>query len=96
MAPLAAGLVAVFIVVPAPASAQRITVTDEAGDTLDPGLDITSVVFKNRDRGVVATFEVVRDRRARSSWRFVLAVAPLSESSASIRYGDPTRPSWSD
>lgn len=37
-----------------PASAQRVTVADPAGDATEPGLDIVSATFRNRDRAVVA------------------------------------------
>ncbi len=46
-----------------PAHAQQLAVDDAAGDTLDPGLDITKVTFHNRDRAVVANFEFASDRR---------------------------------
>ena len=52
-----------LVVVPAPAQARSITVTDEARDTIDPGLDITSVQFRNRDRVIQAAFTFRRDRR---------------------------------
>jgi hypothetical protein len=45
------------------AQAQHITVDDAAGDTIDPGLDFTSVHFSNRDRAVVVAFTFARDRR---------------------------------
>ena len=45
------------------AQARGVTIDDAAGDTIDPGLDFTSVHFSNRDRAVVVHFRFVRDRR---------------------------------
>jgi hypothetical protein len=48
----------------APAAvAQHVVVEDAAHDTIDPGLDFTSVNFRNRDRAIVVDFSFVRDRR---------------------------------
>jgi hypothetical protein len=59
----AAGLTVASLAVAVPAQAQRITVRDDAGDTIDPGPDITSVSFRNRDHAVVVVFRFVNDRR---------------------------------
>ena len=58
-----AALTAALLIVPSPAQARQVTVVDEPGDTIDPGLDITSVSFKNRDSAVVVDFTFTRDRR---------------------------------
>lgn len=52
-----------LVITAAPAQAQRIVVTDPAGDTQVRGLDIIEVVFANRDRAVVVTLTFTRDRR---------------------------------
>jgi hypothetical protein len=52
-----------LLVVSAPAEARQLTVVDEPGDTIEPGLDITSVSFKNRDSAVVVDLTFTRDRR---------------------------------
>ena len=58
-----AALTTALLVVPGPADARHATVVDEPGDTLDPGLDITRVSFRNRDHAVVVDFAFRRDRR---------------------------------
>jgi len=60
---VATSLAATLLAFPAPAHARSLSVPDEAGDTIDRGLDITSVTFKNRDKAVVVGFEFTRDRR---------------------------------
>lgn len=60
----AAAAVLVAASVPsAPVYAQSLTYDDAIGDTLGPGLDITAVVVRNRDRSVLATVSFRRDRR---------------------------------
>lgn len=49
-------------VVPGTAQAQQITLADPPGDRMQPGLDITTATFANRDRAVVAAVTFVRDR----------------------------------
>lgn len=58
-----AALASALLVVPAPAHAEQVTVDDGPGDTIDPGLDITTVSFKNRDQAVVVDLSFTRDRR---------------------------------
>ena len=60
---LIASVTAMLLAVPVPAQARAILVEDEAGDTIDPGLDMTRVNFKNGERAVVITVEFTRDRR---------------------------------
>jgi len=61
---LAAVSVAVApLAVASPATARSIGVADETGDTLDAGLDITYVSFRNRDRVIQASLNFHRDRR---------------------------------
>ncbi|MGI8887372.1 MAG: hypothetical protein ACR2GB_00125 [Nocardioidaceae bacterium] len=45
-----------------PAHAQRLAVTDDAGDTFDRGLDMTRVTFSNRDRAVASKLRFARER----------------------------------
>jgi hypothetical protein len=60
---IAVVLAATLLGVPASAHARSVVVEDGAGDTIDPGLDITSAAFKNRERAVVVTVTFTRDRR---------------------------------
>jgi hypothetical protein len=61
---IAAGLAGTLLLaVPSSAQARQILVEDPAGDTIDPGLDMTSATFRNRDRAVVVTIAFTRDRR---------------------------------
>jgi hypothetical protein len=55
-------LAAALLTAPAPAHADRTTVTDEAGDARGRGLDITSVSMRNLDRAVVVTLTFTQDR----------------------------------
>ena len=59
---LALAVVAGVLGVAGPAQARQVVVSDQAGDTTEPGLDITSATFRNRDRAIVATLTFVRDR----------------------------------
>ena len=58
-----AALTTAMLVVPAPAEARQVMVVDGPGDTIDPGLDITTVSFRNRDQAVVVDLAFTRDRR---------------------------------
>jgi hypothetical protein len=62
---LAAGIATIGAVVfaAAPAHAAELTVTDDTGDAVGRGLDITSAQVRNRDSAVVAT--VTFDRNVR-------------------------------
>src|SRR4028119_2208652 len=61
---IAAGLTGTLLLaVPGSAQARSILVEDPAGDTIDPGLDMTRATFKNRDLAVVVTIAFTRDRR---------------------------------
>ena len=46
----------------APATAERLRLNDEAGDTMANGLDITRAAFANRDRAVVVDLKFVSDK----------------------------------
>ena len=60
----AAAAVLVAALIPlAPAHAQSLRYNDPVGDTLGPGLDITAVTVRNRDRSVLAAVSFRRDRR---------------------------------
>jgi len=52
-----------LVAVATPASAQQVTVVDEARDASAPGLDITSGTFRNNDHAVVTSATFTRDRR---------------------------------
>ena len=57
-----AALSATLLVIPTAAVAQRVMVVDGAGDTGQPGLDVTSARFGNRDHVVVTTLTFTVDR----------------------------------
>jgi hypothetical protein len=46
----------------APATAERLSTSDPAGDTPQPGLDITRAAFANGDRAIVTRLTFRRDR----------------------------------
>ena len=48
---------------PVPANAERVAISDGAGDTTGAGLDVTDVVLRNRDHAVVSVMTFERDRR---------------------------------
>lgn len=57
-------MTAVLLAVSPAAQAQQITVTDDSGDHVGPGLDITRVTFANRDHAVVTKLAFARDTRS--------------------------------
>jgi hypothetical protein len=58
----AAAVSASLLVLPTAAEAQSVVVLDRAGDTGQPGLDVTSARFGNRDHAIVTTLTFTVDR----------------------------------
>lgn len=61
-APMLAATVAASALVASPALAQRLTVSDPAGDATARGLDVTSATVRNRDYRIVTKVAFVRAR----------------------------------
>lgn len=73
-----------------PAQARQLTVTDPAGDTSTPGLDITSAQVRNRDHAIITTVSFVRDVRGN------LIVALTARNGSGLRVVYERRPAGTD
>jgi hypothetical protein len=72
---------AAVAVAPAPANAAAVALTDDSGDTLEPGLDFTAIRERNTDRAVVARITFARDRRS----EIIIAVRPRHHAAETVR-----------